>query len=313
MKFSEQILISDEIRIALEKHRPVVALETAVITHGLPNPTNFEMAQSVESLIRQADVIPATIGLFEGKVRIGLPIEILAMLSNTPNLKKISTHNLGIATLRKWSGGTTVAATMHIAKIAGIKVFSTGGIGGVHRNHALDVSADIPELGRNPMIVVCSGAKAILDLPATLEILETHGVPVIGYRTDELPAFYSSKSGLPVDIRLDAASEIADAALAHWNLDLLSALLVCNPPPDAFDIPSQDIENVIQKALMDAESEHITSPKVTPFLLDRVRIQTDGESLKSNIALLQSNARLAAEIAIALQEKNTRYRSESIL
>lgn len=313
MKLSEQILIAREIQKAITEKQPIVALETAVITHGLPYPSNLEMAYSVETLIRDAGAIPATIGLHQGKIRVGLPEEVLTALSNTPDLHKISTRNLGIAFARNWSGGTTVAATMHIANLVGIKVFATGGIGGVHRGNSLDISADIPELGRTPMVVVCAGAKAILDLPATLEVLETNAVPVIGFKTDELPAFYSAKSGLPVDLRLDSPAEIAQLATQHWSLGLSSALLVCNPPPSQFDFPLERMNAVIDRALKAAEKEHISGPQVTPFLLDQVRIQTGGESLRSNIALLENNARLAAEISIAMSKTFQHRRAKAIV
>lgn len=313
MKLSEQILITSEVQTAFLKKQPIVALETAVITHGLPYPTNLEMAQSVEMLIRKAGAIPATIGLHQGKIRVGLPDEVLTDLSKAPDLHKISTRNLGIALARNWSGGTTVAATMHIANLVGIKVFATGGIGGVHRGNSLDISADIPGLSRTPMVVVCAGAKAILDLPATLEVLETNAVPVIGYQTNELPAFYSAKSGLPVDLRLDSPAEIAQLATQHWALGLQSALLVCNPPPSQFDIPLEKINAVIDRALKAAEKAHISGPRVTPFLLDQVRVQTGGESLRSNIALLENNARLAAEISLAMSKTFTHRRVKAIV
>lgn len=302
MNQNDFLVVSDEIRAAIRESRPVVALETAVVTHGLPYPVNLEMAGSVEKIIRSSGAVPATIGVLAGRITVGMSSQDLSLLASGKDLAKISTRNLGIVVSQKLSGGTTVAGTMVAAELAGIKVFSTGGIGGVHRHNPLDVSADLPELSQNPLIVVCSGAKAILDLPGTLEVLETYGVPVIGYGTNELPSFYSSKSGLPVDLRLDNSKDIASLAAAQWILGLNNAILVCNPPPPQFELPVEKTEKVIQNAIREAEHLKISGAKITPFLLDQIRKNTDGESLKTNIALLENNARLAAEIAVAFSK-----------
>lgn len=293
-----------EVQHALEANQPVVALESAVITHGLPYPINRQMASKVEKIVRQSGAIPATIALLDGRLHIGLTSAEIELLSSSRNLHKISVKNFSIAAFAKWSGGTTVAGTLLAAQMAGIRVFSTGGIGGVHRDHPYDVSADLNELSRNPLIVVCSGAKAILDLPATLEVLETYGVPVIGYGTDEFPAFFSSHSGLPVDLRIDQPDQIARLAHLHWQSKLSSAILVCNPVPENYDIPVIEIEQSIQQALKMAKERGISGAEVTPFLLDSIRISTGGKSMQSNLALLENNAAVAASIALALNQQS---------
>jgi pseudouridine-5'-phosphate glycosidase len=303
MKRENDLILSPEVQKALHQDQPVVALESAVITHGLPYPVNLQMAESVDKVIRENNVTPATIALLDGQLRIGLSDDEIKHLSEMKNLQKISTRNLSIAVSEKWSGGTTVAGTLFAARKAGIKIFSTGGIGGVHRNNPYDVSADLLELGRNPLIVVCSGAKAILDLPATFEVLETYGIPIVGFGTDEFPAFYSSKSGLPVDIRIDKVKQIVALAQIHWKLGLSSAILVGNPPPKQVELSQAKIEESIQQALAEAEQKGITGSQTTPFLLDQVSKITKGESLKTNLALLENNAKLASRIALALHKK----------
>jgi pseudouridine-5'-phosphate glycosidase len=279
---------------------PLVALESAVITHGLPRPENLRLALALEATVREQGAVPATVGLLDGKVNIGLSRELLDRLANEEGARKISRRDFGTALARKENGGTTVAGTLIAACLAGIRVFATGGIGGVHRDAPFDVSADLPELSRSPVVVVCAGAKAILDLPATVEYLETVGVAVIGYETDEFPAFYSRQSGLPVNVRVNSAQEVAAIARAHWDLGLESTVLVVQPPPVEAALPAPEIEAAIQQALSEAREAGCTGAAVTPFLLERVGQLSGGASLKANLALLENNARLAAQIARAL-------------
>lgn len=295
--------LGQEVALALRQRYPVVALESAVITHGLPRPENLNLARSLEQTVREEGATPATIGLLDGKVHIGLRPELLERLANEDGARKISRRDFGIALARGENGGTTVAATLIAAKLAGIRVFATGGIGGVHRNVPFDISADLPELSRSPLIVVCAGAKSILDLPATVEYLETAGVAVLGYRTDEFPAFYSAQSGLPVNVRVDTPQEVARIARLHWEMGLESAILVVQPPPPESALPAEQIESVIHQALQEAEENGISGAQVTPFLLDRVNRLSGGASMQANLALLRNNARLAAQIATALFPK----------
>ncbi len=296
----ETLSLSPEVALARQEGRPLVALESAVITHGLPHPENLTLAQDVELEIRHHGAIPATIALLEGQVRVGLDPAELERLSTLKPVRKISRRDYGIAIARSESGGTTVAGTLIAARIAGLQVFATGGIGGVHRNAPFDVSADLPELAQSPLVVVCAGAKAILDLPATLEYLETVGVPVIGYQTDDFPAFYSPSSGLKVNARADSPSEVAAIVRAHWGLGLKSAILVTVPPPAAAALPPEAVEGEIQGALQEARHLGISGAAVTPFLLQRVSELSQGASLRANLALLLNNARTAALIAVAL-------------
>lgn len=289
--------LSVEVARALNVGAPIVALESTVITHGLPKPQNLELARDMENRVRDSGAIPATAALLDGKIRLGLTDAELVRLSESESTLKVSHRDFATAIVKKSSGGTTVAGTMHAAHVAGIKVFATGGIGGVHKESPFDISTDLKALAETPMIVVCAGAKAILDLPATLEYLETTGVPVVGYRTDEFPAFYSRESGLSVSVRLDSPKEIAEFAKAHWSLGLESAVLVTNPVPEAESIPRSEMEPVIAKASVEAMEKGIHGQALTPFLLSRISELTEGRSLKTNLALLRNNARLAAEIA----------------
>jgi len=289
--------LSLEISRALDMGAPVVALESTVITHGLPHPQNLELARDMEKQVRAGGAIPATIALLDGTIRIGLSDAELVRLAQADSTLKVSHRDFATAIVKKADGGTTVAGTMFAANMAGIKVFATGGIGGVHKESAFDVSTDLRSLAEIPMVVVCAGAKAILDLPATLEYLETLGVPVVGYQTDEFPAFYSRESGLGVSARLDSPKEIADFARAHWNLGMKGGVLVTNPIPDAEAIPASKMEPIIAKASAEAIGQGIHGQALTPFLLSRISELTKGKSLKANLALLLNNARLAAEIA----------------
>jgi pseudouridine-5'-phosphate glycosidase len=288
---------SPEIARALEMNAPVVALESTVITHGLPHPQNLRLARDMEKQVRDHGATPATIAVLEGKIRLGLSDQDLIRLSETESPLKVSHRDFAAAILKKADGGTTVAGTMFAAHLAGIKVFATGGIGGVHKESPFDISTDLRSLAEIPMIVVCAGAKAILDLPATLEVLETLGVPVIGYRTDEFPAFYSRESGLGVSARLDSPKEIADFAKAHWELGMKSGVLVANPIPETESIPKSEMEPIIAQASAEAVEQGIHGQALTPFLLSRIGELTKGKSLHANLALLLNNARLAAQIA----------------
>jgi pseudouridine-5'-phosphate glycosidase len=297
--------VSLEVIQAQQMGLPLVALESTVITHGLPWPHNLALAEDMEHVVRTEGAVPATIAVLDGQVRIGLTPAELHTLAEAKTSRKISLRDYGIATARGLSGGTTVAATLHAAHMAGIQVFATGGIGGVHRNAPFDISADLPQLGRTPLVVVCAGAKSILDLPATLETLETQGVPVVGYQTDAFPAFYATDSGLKVDIRAASPAEVAAIARAHWGLGLQSAVLVVVPPPAEAAIPSNTMETVIQQALADAASAGVKGNAVTPYLLARVAELTGGESMQANLALLLNNGRVAAAIARHLTGKPT--------
>lgn len=293
------ITLSPEITRALNFGTPVVALESTVITHGLPHPQNLELARDMEQQVRDNNAIPATVALLDGEIRIGLSDEELIRLADaeSDSMLKVSHRDFATAILKKKNGGTTVAGTMFAAQLAGIKVFATGGIGGVHKESSFDISTDLRALAEIPMIVVCAGAKAILDLPATLEYLETMGVPVVGYQTDEFPAFYSRESGLGVSVRLDSPREIADFARAHWNFGMHSAVLVTNPVPETDAISKSEMEPLILQASAEAIEHGIHGQKLTPFLLSRISQLTEGKSLRTNLALLLNNARLAARIA----------------
>jgi pseudouridylate synthase len=285
---------------ALRKARPVVALESTVIAHGLPRPQNLATAAAVEKIVRTEGATPATIAVLDGEMWVGLNEEQRHVIANHPDVKKLSTRDIATAVARGWKGATTVAATMWIAHRAGIKVFATGGIGGVHRGSLPDISADLPELARTPMVVVCSGAKIVLDLPATREWLETHSVAVVGYGCDELPAFYSRRSGLPVDVRCDSPEGVVQIFKTQRELKTESALLVTVPVPREAEVESSLLQRVLDEAINQAEREQITGRDLTPFLLARMSQQSEGATLRANIALLENNARVAAQIAVAL-------------
>ncbi len=286
---------------------PIVALESAVITHGLPYPENLQLALSLEEVVRAIGASAATIGIINKKIKIGLTENELETLALEKNARKISRRDFAIALTRGEIGGTTVAGTLIAARTAGIRVFATGGIGGVHRGSLFDISADLPELSRSPMIVVCAGAKSILDLPATLEYLETMGVPVVGYQTNEFPAFFSRESGLGVNIQVNTVEEIVQIALTHWELGIESAVLVVNPPPLEVALPADRMNSVIQKAVEEAQQKGIHGSAVTPYLLAKVSQLTGGESLSTNLELLRGNARLAAEIALLLARNSQKF------
>jgi pseudouridine-5'-phosphate glycosidase len=292
---------SPEIRAALESGAAVVALESTLITHGLPYPTNVETALTMERNIRAVGAVPATIAILSGEIRVGITPDEIEMLANAEEVRKCSRRDIAIAVGLRQHGATTVAGTMIVAHMAGIRVFATGGIGGVHRGHPFDVSADLIELGRTPVAVVCSGAKSILDLPLTLEVLETQGVPIIGYGTDTLPAFYTRSCELPVDASVDSAEQAAEIIAAAGRLGMSHGTLVVVPVPEADALPFNIAEAAIAQATAEAEAQQVSGKAVTPYVLARVAELTEGMSRRANTALLANNARVAAKIAVALQ------------
>ncbi len=297
----------------------LLALESTLISHGLPYPQNLETARRLEAIARESGAEPRTVAVIDGQLRAGLSPEELEYLASTSAVRKLSRRDLPIAVARGWTGATTVATTMWIAAQHGIRVFSTGGIGGVHRLHAVpersgvegtgggiaaDVSADLPELAQTPVAVVCAGAKAILDLPATLEWLETWGVPVVGYGTDEFPAFYTRRSGLPVDVRVDTPEEAAAIIEAKRKLGLPGGVLICAPVPEEFELPAAEANAAIEQALAEADAQGVRGKEITPFLLARIVQLTGERSLRANLALLENNVRVGAQIAVALKRRS---------
>lgn len=289
-----------EVENAIENNLPLVALESTVIAHGLPFPQNLETGIKLENIIRQNGAIPATIAVIEGEFCVGLDKIQLERLAKSDDFRKISRRDLPLAVAKKLNCATTVATTMFIAHRAGIKVFSTGGIGGVHRGNLPDISADLPELAQTPMTVVCAGAKAILDLPSTREWLETNGVCILGWRCDEFPAFYSSKSGLPVDERIENAQEAAQIIRSRDKLKMQNAVLITVPVSEKDEISNETIDKILHSALAEAESKNIRGKEVTPFLLKKMSEKSEGATLLVNVTLLENNASVAARIAVAL-------------
>ena len=296
------IKLTEELKSAIAQNKPVVALESTIIAHGMPFPQNLEMAREVEQIIRDNGAIPATIAVIDGELRAGLSTSELEHFAKTgPSIIKVSTRDLPYVVARKITGATTVASTMRLAAMAGIHTFATGGIGGAHRGAEknFDISADLIEFSQSNVAVVTAGAKAILDLALTLETLETFGVPVVGYGTDDFPAFYSRSSGHKVSMRCNTPQEIAAMMKAKWAMDLKGGIVVANPIPNEAEIPSAEIAPTIAKAITEAKAQNITGKNVTPFLLKRLAEITQGRSLTANIALVKNNAKLAAEIAVA--------------
>ena len=300
MKLSDYLDIHPDVENAIKNSEPVVALESTIISHGMPYPKNVETALMVEETVRLNKAVPATIAIINGKLKVGLTHDEIEYLATNEEVKKVSRRDLPITVAQKLSGSTTVASTMIIASLAKIAIFATGGIGGVHRGaeNTMDISADLEELANTNVCVVCAGAKAILDLGLTLEYLETKGVPVIGYKTSELPAFYSSESGFDVDYKIDSAQEIAEILKTKWDLSLDGGVLVTNPIPVAFELETGVMNDAINQAIIEADNNKISGKKITPYLLSKVNEITQGKSLEANIKLIQNNADLAAKIAL---------------
>lgn len=306
-KNEKSIRLRQPVSLALDENRPVVALESTVIAHGLPYPLNIETARACEEAVRSEGALAATIAVVDGVATIGLSEDEMMVFAQSKaaggkQIDKVGLNNLAGVMLRRGWGATTVAATMRIAERGGLKVFATGGIGGVHRgaSETFDISADLTALARIPLISVCAGAKAILDLPKTVEQLETLGVPVVGYQTDEFPAFYSRRSGLAVDITVETPDEAAEVAVNHWQAGNDSAVLVCAPVPEEFEMPFEVAERAVKEAITLAERRGIRAKALTPFLLSELERITAGSTLKTNCALLVNNARIAARIAASL-------------
>jgi pseudouridylate synthase len=304
--FEELIIKSNEIKRAMSISLSIVALESTVLTHGLPRPQNLQLAHDMEHAVRSEGATPATIAFLDGNLHVGLSESEIERLANEKDAHKVGPRDFATVMSKQACGGTTVAGTMYACKHARIKVFATGGIGGVHRESPFDISADLQALAGIPMIVVCAGAKAILDLPATLEYLETMSVPVVGYVTDEFPAFYSRESGLDVSVRIDTPQEIVEFARAHWSTGMQSAVLVANPVASADSIPKSEMDPIIEQASREAREKKIHGQKLTPFLLQRISELTKGRSMRANLSLLLNNARLAAQIAHAWRSAEKR-------
>ncbi|HEV2638101.1 MAG TPA: pseudouridine-5'-phosphate glycosidase [Actinocrinis sp.] len=298
------LTLTDEVRAALREGRPVVALESTIISHGMPYPQNVAMATEVERIVRDGGAVPATIAVLGGRPRVGLGREDLELLATSPEVTKVSLRDLPYVIARGEHGATTVAATMRLAALAGIRTFVTGGLGGVHRGaqQTFDVSADLTELAQTDVAVISAGVKSILDIGLTLETLETLGVPVIGYGTDEFPAFFSRRSGFAAPMRSDRPAEIAAIMRTKWGLGIAGGLDIANPIPAADEIPAEQIGAIIDQALGDMDAEGIKGKEATPYLLGRIVEITGGESLRANIALVKNNARLGAAIACAYAE-----------
>ncbi len=299
---SNLIDISPEVREALADQRAVVALESTIISHGMPHPQNVETAMAVEAVVRAESAVPATIAVIDGRIKVGLANGELERFGGAKNVAKASRRDLAVALANKATAGTTVAATMAIAEQAGIEMFATGGIGGVHRgaDQTFDISADLTELGRTPVSVVCAGCKSILDMAKTLEVLETEGVPVLGYRTDMFPAFFSRASSHKLDHRVETPEAIAEIIRAERNLGSAAGILIANPIPEEDALPADEMEERIAAACREAEAAGVAQKDVTPYLLARINALTGGKSLQANIALVKNNAALAANIAGAL-------------
>jgi len=292
--------VNDPVRSALASGRAVVVLESTVITHGLPRPANLELARRMEIEVMSRAAQPATVGVIDGRITLGLTADELERIALAADVEKVSRRDLAAVSVRAGLGGTTVAATMVIAHAGGVKLMATGGIGGVHRGTAGDISADLVELEQTPVAVVCSGAKSILDLPRTLEWLETSSVPVIGWQTDEFPAFFSRCSGLPVSCSVESAEGAAELLRAHWQISPSRGALVCVPCPEDAQVPREEVESALQQAEAEANASGLSGKEVTPRILSRLVELTDGMTLRANLALLRNNAAIAADVAIAL-------------
>ena len=291
---------SDEVKRAIQSKKPLLALESTIITHGLPFPHNIETAMAVQEIARDHDIVPATIAIMQGKIKIGLSDADLETLVHDKYVLKASTRDIPMILSKGLNAGTTVASTLFCAHIAGIKVFATGGVGGVHRGDAEDISADLIELTKTPIALVSAGAKAILDIPKTLELLETFSIPIIGYRTDTWPQFYTATSSHKLSTKVDNMTDLAKLLHIHWQLGLPSGILIANPVPSENEIPAADIEPIILSALKTAEQNKITGKAITPFLLNEVAKATQGKSVQCNICLIKNNVKVGAELALAI-------------
>jgi pseudouridine-5'-phosphate glycosidase len=300
MKNEDLFVIAPEVERALTLGQPVVALESTVIAHGLPRPINIETARRLEEIVREEGAVPATVAVLQGKLHLGITRAQLEFIGTNTGVRKLSIRDLPIAVAERWDGATTVATTSWIANRAGIKVFATGGIGGVHRGELPDISADLPQLARSRMVVVCSGAKIVLDLDATREWLETHGVTVVGYQCDSMPAFYSRGSHLPVDARVDTAADAAAIANARTELELEGSVLVTVPVPAEAEVPEDLLLTALTDSLNQAREQKVLGRDLTPFLLSKMAERSGGLTLKADIALLENNARVGAQIAVAM-------------
>lgn len=302
--FNRYLEIHPEVEKAIKEGKPVVALESTIISHGMPYPQNVETAIKVEEIVRENGAIPATIGIIKGKLKVGLSNKEIEYMGKAKNVLKVSRRDIPFIIAKKLDGATTVASTMIISALAGIKVFVTGGIGGVHRGaqETFDISADLMELAKTNVAVVCAGAKSILDIGLTLEYLETHGVPVVGYKTDEFPAFYTRKSGFKVDYRVDTACELARAIKAKWDLKLKGGLVVGNPIPEEYEMDYETINKAINDAIIEANEKGIKGKDTTPFLLSKIKQITEGKSLESNIQLVYNNAVVGSKLAVELSK-----------
>lgn len=296
--------IHPEVKKAIKEGKPVVALESTIISHGMPYPQNVETAKKVEEIVRENGAIPATIGIIKGKMKVGLTEEEIEYMGKAKSVLKVSRRDIPFVIAKKLDGATTVASTMIISELAGIKVFVTGGIGGVHRGaqETFDISADLMELAKTNVVVVCAGAKSILDIGLTLEYLETHGVPVLGYKTDEFPAFYTRKSGFKVDYRVDSAGELAKIIKVKWDLNLEGGLVVGNPILEEYEMDYDIINKAIDNAIIEADKKGIKGKNITPFLLSKIKQITRGKSLESNIQLVYNNAVVGSKLAVELSK-----------
>lgn len=296
------LTLHPDVQAALSSGQAVVALESTIITHGMPYPHNVSTALSVEAIIREAGAVPATIAILDGRVTVGLTPEQISELAQQKTAVKCSRRDLPVVVAQGLTGSTTVAATMIVAEMAGIRVFVTGGIGGVHRgaSQTMDVSADLTELGRTSVAVVCAGAKSVLDLGLTLEVLETHGVPVIGFGTDRFPAFYTRDSGFEVPHRANSPEQVAAILDAKWSLGLAGGAVIANPIPEDHALNAEELESTVERALAEASERGILGKEITPFLLGRLRELTEGRTLEANVALIRDNARVGGAIAVAL-------------
>ena len=300
--FEKYLDINPEVAAALKSGKAVVALESTIISHGMPYPKNVETALNVEKIVRENGAVPATIAILKGRLKVGLTADEIEYLGKAKDVVKCSRRDIPFIIAKKLDGATTVASTMILASMAGIKIFATGGVGGVHRGaqETFDISADLLELAQTDVAVVCAGAKSILDIGLTLEYLETNGVPVVGYQTDELPAFYTRKSGFGVDYRIDSPEEMAQALKAKWDLKLKGGLIIANPIPEAYAMDLDTITKAIEEALKQAQRDGIKGKESTPYLLAKVKELTGGDSLDSNIQLVYNNAKVGAQVAVAL-------------